>query len=146
MYKKFDIIFCGKESIDYNGGKVPGYLSAILQIPFMNACVGLEIENESLIIQTEIDDGIQISKCNKNIIIAGQKGLVEEKDLRIPSMRGIMTARTKTLEIVKNEEVFDENIETLSFELPEQRSSCKMINSENVKELIELLQNEAKVI
>ena len=47
----------------------------------MNACVGLEIENESLIIQTEIDDGIQISKCNKNIIIAGQKGLVEEKDL-----------------------------------------------------------------
>ena len=144
--KKFDIIFCGKESIDYNGGKVPGYLSAILQIPFMNACVGLEIENESLIIQTEIDDGIQISKCNKNIIIAGQKGLVEEKDLRIPSMRGIMTARTKTLEIVKNEEVFDENIETLSFELPEQRSSCKMIDSENVKELIELLQNEAKVI
>ena len=144
--EKFDIIFCGKESIDYNGGKVPGYLSAILQIPFMNACIGLEIENGSLIIHTEIDEGIQISKCKKNIIIAGQKGLVEEKDLKIPSMRGIMTARTKPLEVLKYDQNTDNDIETLSFELPEQRSSCKMVDSENVKELIDLLQNEAKVI
>ena len=38
---EYEIIFCGKESIDYNGGKIPGFLSSILQLPFMNACVGL---------------------------------------------------------------------------------------------------------
>ena len=143
---EYDIIFCGKESIDYNGGKVPGFLSSMLQLPFMNACVGLEFENESLIVKTEIDDGVELSKCQKPIIIAGQKGLVEEKDLRIPSMRGIMTARTKPLEVINVEDGNNDNINTVSFELPEKRSSCKMVDSENVDELIDLLQNEAKVL
>jgi electron transfer flavoprotein beta subunit len=35
------------------------------------------------------------------LIIGGQKGLVEEKDLRIPNMRGIMTARTKALTVLE---------------------------------------------
>lgn len=145
--KEYDIIFCGKESIDYNGGKVPGFLSSMLSIPFINACVGLEFENETLITKNEIDDGIQLCKCQKPIIIAGQKGLVEEKDLKIPSMRGIMTARTKPLDIINPEENIVENdIKTISFEIPEQKSSCKMVDSENVSELIDLLQNEAKVL
>ena len=144
--KEYDIIFCGKESIDYNGGKVPGFLSSMLKMPFINACVGLDFENETLITKCEIDDGIEISKCQKPIIIAGQKGLVEEKDLRIPSMRGIMTARTKPLEVISPENNIENDIKTISFELPKQKSSCKMINAENVSDLIELLQNEAKVL
>jgi len=144
--KEYDIIFCGKESIDYNGGKVPGFLSSMLSIPFINACVGLDFENEFLITKNEIDDGIQVCKCQKPIIIAGQKGLVQEKDLRIPSMRGIMTARTKPLEVINTENEVKSNIRTISFELPEQKSLCKMIEPENVNELIDLLQNEAKVL
>tara|TARA_Y100001968_G_C19407328_1_gene744403 strand:+ start:242 stop:991 length:750 start_codon:yes stop_codon:yes gene_type:complete len=144
--EKYDIIFCGKESIDYNGGKIPGFLSSILNIPFINACVGLELENELLITKNEIDDGIQTCTCKKPIIVAGQKGLVEEKDLKIPSMRGIMTARTKPLEIITAESIENENIKTIGFELPKEKEACKMVDAENVHELIELLQNEAKVL
>ena len=36
----YDLILCGKESIDYNGGSVPGMLAQLLNIPFVNACVG----------------------------------------------------------------------------------------------------------
>ena len=99
-----------------------------------------------MITKNEIDDGIQTCKCKKPIIIAGQKGLVEEKDLRIPSMRGIMTARTKPLEVISIANIIEDNIETISFELPKEKSTCKMINAENVHELINLLQNEAKVL
>ena len=87
------MIFCGKESIDYNGGKVPGFIAAILNIPFANACIGMEIEGDKVILKNEIDSGVQICESTKPLVIAGQKGLVEEKELRIPSMRGIMMAR-----------------------------------------------------
>ena len=35
---KFDIIFCGRESIDFNGGQVPGFIAAKLNLPFINSC------------------------------------------------------------------------------------------------------------
>ena len=144
--KEYDIIFCGKESIDYNGGKVPGFISSILNIPFINACVGLELENEFLITKNEIDDGIQTCKCKKPIIIAGQKGLVEEKDLRIPSMRGIMTARTKPLEIIESNITSEKNIKIINHDKPLVKSECKIMNEDDVEKLVELLANEAKVI
>jgi electron transfer flavoprotein beta subunit len=78
-------------------------------------------------------------------VIAGQKGLVEEKDLRIPNMRGIMMARKKPLQVV---EAIDSEVLTSAneFEKPENKSTCKMVAAENIDELIDLLHNEAKVI
>ena len=142
----FDLIFCGKESIDYNGGKVPGFIAAILNIPLANGCVGMNIEGEKIIVENEIDNGIQVCQSTKPIVIAGQKGLVEEKELKIPSMRGIMMARNKPLEIIKPEADIGNNVELKAFELPQEKSECKMIDSENVSELITLLRNEAKVL
>ena len=108
----FDIIFCGKESIDYNGGKVPGFIAAILNIPLANGCVGMNIEGENIMVENEIDNGIQICQSKKPIVIAGQKGLVEEKELKIPSMRGIMMARNKPLEVITVEENLEDNFHT----------------------------------
>ena len=142
----FDLIFCGKESIDYNGGKVPGFIAAILNIPLANGCVGMTINGDNITIENEIDNGIQICESKKPIVIAGQKGLVEEKELKIPSMRGIMMARSKPLDIIKTEECFENRIELKEFELPKEKSECKMIDSENINELITLLRNEAKVL
>jgi electron transfer flavoprotein beta subunit len=141
----FDLVLAGKESIDYNGGMVPGMVSALLGYNFVNACVGLEIEGEKATISREIDGGKEILSSNLPLIIAGQKGLVEEKDLRIPNMRGIMMARQKKLTVV--EPISSENsTSTVSFEKPSAKSSCKMVDASNVDELISLLHNEAKVI
>jgi len=141
----FDLILAGKESIDYNGGMVPGMLSAILDYNFVNACVGLEIEGTTATITREIDGGKEILSADLPLIIAGQKGIVEEKDLRIPNMRGIMMARKKPLEVVEPVE-FTPTTESVKFEKPELKSSCKIIDKENLDELISLLHNEAKVI
>jgi len=141
----YDLILAGKESIDYNGGMVPGMLSAILDYNFVNACVGLEIEGTSATITREIDGGKEILSANLPLIIAGQKGIVEEKELRIPNMRGIMMARKKPLTVVDQVE-FSPTSETVKFEKPEPKSSCKIIDKDNLDELVSLLHNEAKVI
>ena len=142
----FDLIFFGRESIDYNGGKVPGFVAEKLNIPFINGCIGLELQNTIIETKREIDSGYEIGTCVLPVVIAGQKGLVEEKDLKIPSMRGIMTARTKPLEIIESAKEDNSILKIKCYHKPAERSQCKMINEKNVEELVELLSNEAKVI
>jgi len=139
----FDLVLAGKESIDYNGGMVPGMLAALLDFNFVNACIGLEIEGNNATVSREIDGGKEILSCNLPLIIAGQKGLVEEKDLRIPNMRGIMMARQKKLTVVEPTQS-DSATTSASFEKPAAKSACKLVD--NVDDLINLLHNEAKVI
>ena len=141
----YDLILAGKESIDYNGGMVPGMISALLDYNFVNACIGLEIENENATIIREIDGGKETLTANLPLVVAGQKGVVEEKDLRIPNMRGIMMARKKPLQVVDSIE-FRNTSESIGFEKPKEKAACKIIDSDNIDELINLLHNEAKVI
>jgi len=141
----YNLVLAGKESIDYNGGMVPGMLAALLDYSFVNACIGLEIDGEKATISREIDGGKEVLSSNLPLVIAGQKGLVEEKDLRIPNMRGIMMARKKPLAVV-DPISYDAKTSVLSFEKPAEKSACKMIDADNVGELVELLHNEAKVI
>jgi len=140
---EFDLILAGKESIDYNGGMVPGMLATLLDFNFVNACIGLEIDGDKATILREIDGGKETLSCNLPLIVAGQKGLVDEKDLRIPNMRGIMMARKKPLTIVEPSQGTATTSST-SFEKPATKSACKIVD--NVDELVSLLHNEAKVI
>jgi electron transfer flavoprotein beta subunit len=141
----YDIIIAGKESLDYNGGMVPGMIAGILGYNFLNSCVSLTVEGANVKAVREIDGGKETVSTALPLIIGCQKGLVEEKDLRIPNMRGIMTARTKTLSIVEpiTAEV---NTKAVKFEKPAAKSAVKLISSDNLDELINLLHNEAKVI
>ncbi|MCK5678080.1 MAG: electron transfer flavoprotein beta subunit/FixA family protein, partial [Flavobacteriaceae bacterium] len=141
----YDLVLAGKESIDYNGGMVPGMTASLLGYNFVNANIGLEINDNIATISREIDGGKEILSANLPLVIAGQKGIVEEKDLRIPNMRGIMMARKKPLQVIEPVS-FDVTTETKSFEKPEAKSACKMIDADNVEELVNLLHNEAKVI
>jgi electron transfer flavoprotein beta subunit len=141
----YDLVIAGKESLDYNGGMVPGMIAGLLGFNFINSCVALTIEGNSVAASREIDGGKEIVNSQLPLIIGGQKGLVEEKDLRIPNMRGIMTARTKVLTII--EPVGGESkTATVKFEKPAPKSAVKLVSADNLDELISLLHNEAKVI
>ncbi len=79
------------------------------------------------------------------MVIGGQKGLVEESDLRIPNMRGIMMARQKPLKVI--DPIAEEPATQVNmYEKPAQKSACKIIAAGDLDELIRLLHNEAKVI
>jgi len=141
----YDLIIAGKESLDYNGGMVPGMIAGLLGFNFINSCVALTIEGNSVTASREIDGGKEIVNSQLPLIIGGQKGLVEEKDLRIPNMRGIMTARTKVLTILEPVGG-DSKTTTVKFEKPAPKSAVKLVSADNLDELISLLHNEAKVI
>jgi len=141
----YDLVLAGKESADYNGQMVPGMLASLTDFNFINACVGIEVEGTAVTATREIDGGNEILSTSFPLVIGGQKGVVEEKDLRIPNMRGIMMARKKPLQVI--EAVGGEaSTSVQSFEKPAPKGAVKLVDADNVDELINLLHNEAKVI
>lgn len=140
---EYDLVICGQESIDYNGGQVGGMVAALLDLPYASPCVGMDIDGNSATVLREIDGGKEKSKMQLPIVIGGKKGLVEEKDLRIPNMRGIMTARTKPL-AVREATSAEPKTSAVKFEKPAPKADVKLVD--NVDELVNLLHNEAKVI
>ncbi|MDT7828142.1 electron transfer flavoprotein subunit beta/FixA family protein [Pricia sp. S334] len=140
---EYDLVIGGRESIDYNGGMVPGILASMLGMNFVNTCIGLEIEGDKATAIREIDGGKETVKADLPLVIGGQKGLVEESDLKIPNMRGIMMARKKALNVVDPVDA-TQATEDVSFDKPAPKGQVKMV--ESVDELVDLLHNEAKVI
>jgi electron transfer flavoprotein beta subunit len=141
----YDVVIAGKESLDYNGGMVPGMIAGILGYNFLNSCTNITVDGANVTAVREIDGGKETVSTTLPVIIGGQKGLVEEKDLRIPNMRGIMTARTKALTILEPVDVAV-NTKAVKFEKPAPKSAVKLVSADNLDELINLLHNEAKVI
>ena len=141
----YDLVIAGRESIDYNGGMVPGMIAGLINANFINNCIGLEIEGTTAKAIREIDGGKETLSATLPLVIGGQKGLVEESDLKIPNMRGIMMARQKPLTILEPVEATAETT-SVKFEKPAPKGAVKLIAPDNLDALIDLLHNEAKVI
>lgn len=141
----YDLVIAGRESIDYNGGMVPGMIAGLTNSNFVNNCISLEIEGTSAKVVREIDGGKETVSTNLPLIVGGQKGIVEESDLRIPNMRGIMMARQKPLTVVEPIDIAPETA-SVKFEKPAPKGAVKLVSSDNLDELVSLLHNEAKVI
>lgn len=139
----YDLVIAGRESIDYNGGMVPGMIAKLAGVSFVNTSIGIEIEAGKATVIREIDGGKETISAKLPLVIGCQKGLVEESDLRIPNMRGIMQARSKPLTVKEPVEASNKT-QSISFEKPAPRGDVKLVD--NVDELINLLHNEAKVI
>ena len=141
----YDLIIAGRESIDYNGGMVPGMLATMIDANFVTNCIGLEIDGTSATAVREIDGGKETVNTALPLVIGGQKGFVEESDLRIQNMRGIMMARKKPLTVLEPADVTPET-KAVSFEKPAPKGAVKLVDADNIDELVSLLHNEAKVI
>jgi len=141
----YDLVIAGRESIDYNGGMVPGMIAALTGMNYLNNCIGLEIEDNQATAIREMDGGKETITSPLPLVIGAQKGLVEESDLRIPNMRGIMMARKKPLTVAEPTQE-GQQVQTVSFEKPAPKGAVKLVDPENIDELISLLHNEAKVI
>jgi len=141
----YDLVIAGRESIDYNGGMVPGMLAGLANANFVTNCIGLEIEGDKVIAIREMDGGKETIETSLPLVIGGQKGLVEESDLKIPNMRGIMMARQKPLKVVEPVSAEDFT-NSVKFEKPAPKGEITLVDPDNVGRLVELLHNEAKVI
>jgi len=138
----FDIIFFGKETIDYNGSEVGALVAEMMELPFVSYVSNLDFDGGKAIVSRDIEGGIEVSEVSGSFVLSAAKGLAEQ---RIANMKGIMMSKRKPLKVVPPVEVADP-ISVKSYSIPEGKSGVKMIDPENMDELVRLLHEEAKVI
>lgn len=139
--KNYDIIFTGKETIDYNSGVVASMIAELLGLPHISVASHLDLSGNTATIEREIEGGSEKVTVNTPFVLGANKGLAEQ---RIPNMRGIMMARKKPITVVPASASFSPLTETVQYEPPKPRESVKLVDS--VDQLVDLLHNEAKAI
>lgn len=140
--KDFDLILTGKETINYNGSQVGGMVAEMLGLPFASVASKLDVDGGTAHIERDVQGGEEVVEGPLPMVISCAKGMSEQ---RIPNMRGIMAARTKPLEVAEPVEAASLT-EVEHFSLPPEKGDVKMIDPDNMDELVSLLHNEAKVI
>lgn len=138
----YDLVFTGRETIDYNGSSIGGMVAELLDLPYISHAVKFSLENGKAVVVREIEGGEETDKALLPLVVSCQKGMAEQ---RIPNMKGIMGARTKPLKVV--EPVAADSLTAIaSFDLPPAKAGVKLIPAENAEELVRLLHEEARVI
>jgi electron transfer flavoprotein beta subunit len=139
-----EIIFFGKQSIDYDDAQVGGLVAEMLGMPSISVVVKLEINDGSIIAEREIEGGHEIVHSKLPVVITTQKGLNEP---RYPSLKGIMDAKRKIIE-EKTIVSVASRVEVLVLRKPAAKATGKIVGTDATAaaELVRLLHEEAKVI
>jgi len=140
----YNLILCGKQSVDDDNSQVGQMLARLLNIPFVSLITKLEISGTNAVVQREVSGGYEVLEVALPAVLTAQKGLNEP---RYPSLKGIMGAKKKPLE--EKTATFDSaTIETTNMEYPPSRPAGRVVGKgvEAVPELVKLLKEEAKII
>jgi electron transfer flavoprotein beta subunit len=153
--RPFDILFFGKTGVGMDQSQVPSMVAEILNLPQATQIAKLEIGDGKIIAHREIEGATETVECSLPVVLAAEKGLNEP---RYPSLKGIMAAKKKPLETL-NLQAVGENAAHFVIQgstvivdgvsLPPPREAGKILKGETkevVKQLVDLLHNEAKVI
>lgn len=138
----YDLVFTGKETIDYNGSSIGGMIAEMMDAPYISLATKFDLNGTTATVVREIEGGEETAEVALPVVVSCQKGVAEQ---RIPNMRGIMAARTKPLKVVEPAAV-DALTTVVSFELPPAKAGVKLVAPDNVEELVRLLHEEAKAI
>ena len=138
----YDIIFTGKETIDHNGSEVGAMIAEYLDMPFISYASKLDMSGNMATVERDIEGGVEIVEVQTPFVISAAKGMAEQ---RIPNMMGIMKAKSKPLSVVAAQPFADLAVIS-KFDLPPAKAGVKMVNPEDMEELVRLLHEEAKVI
>lgn len=137
----YDLVFTGKETIDYNGSSIGGMVAELLDMPYISLATKFDLNGTTATINREIEGGEETAELSLPVVVSCQKGVAEQ---RIPNMKGIMSARTKPLKVVEPSAV-DALTSIASFELPPAKAGVKLVSPDTPEELVRLLHEEARV-
>jgi electron transfer flavoprotein beta subunit len=138
--EQYDLVFTGKETIDFNSSSIGGMVAELLDMPYVSLACKFEINGTTATINREIEGGEEVNEVVLPVVVSCQKDMAAQ---RIPNMRGIMAARTKPLHVIEPVAV-DALTTIVKYELPPARQSVKLISPDNVAELARLLRDEVK--
>jgi electron transfer flavoprotein beta subunit len=140
----FDLILFGKLAVDDSNHQVGAMVAELLGLPCITTVSHLTIGNGVVEAEREIEGGVEVSTCALPAVITCDKGL---NTPRLPSLKGIMAAKKKPLE-VKPVSLGGGSLTVLSLVPPPERKAGRIVGegSDAVPELVRLLRSEAKVI
>lgn len=138
----YDLIFTGKETIDYNSSSIGGIVAELVDAPYISLATKFDVAGNTVTVTREIEGGEETNEIELPVVVSCAKGVAEQ---RIPNMRGIMAARTKPLKVVEPAAI-DALTSVVSYELPPAKAGVKLVAADNVAELVRLLHEEAKAI
>jgi len=138
----YDIIFTGKETIDYNGSLVGGMIAGLLDIPFISLASHLTLNGDTAVVTRDIEGGTENIEVTGPFVLSAAKGMAEQ---RIPNMRGIMSAKTKPLQVIAPVTA-ESLVKFTAFHVPAAKKAVTMVDPGNMDELVRLLHEEAKSI
>lgn len=139
---KYDIIFTGKETIDYNSSSIGGMIAELVDAPYLSLATKFDVNSNTATVTREIEGGEEVCEVALPVVVSCQKGVAEQ---RIPNMRGIMASRSKPLKVVEPAAI-NALTNIASFDLPPAKAGVKLVAADNVAELVRLLHEEAKAI
>jgi len=140
-----DLILTGKIGVDSEQAQVPLYLAEFLGLPQATGIVKLEIGNGKVTVERETDIGLEKWELPLPAILTCEKGLNEP---RLPTLKGIMMAKKKTIEEKEIEISSEPSVLKLKLEPPPEKAAGRIIDApfpENVRELIRLLREEGTI-
>ena len=138
----YDLVFTGKETIDFNGSSIGGMVAELLGLPYISLATKFEWSATTATVTREIEGGEETDEVVLPVVVSCQKGMAEQ---RIPNMKGIMGARAKPLKVIEPVNA-DPLTTVVSFELPPVKAGVKLVAADNPAELVRLLHEEAKLI
>ena len=140
--KGYDLILTGKETIDYNGSELGAMIAEMLDQPYVSYASHMDVTGTTASIKRDIEGGVELLDVDLPAVVSAAKGMAEQ---RIPNMRGIMMAKRKPLEVIAASGGTS-HVAVKSYTLPEDKGSVRLIEPDNMDELVRLLHEEAKVI
>ena len=139
-----DLVFMGKQAIDDDCNQTGQMLAALLNWPQATFASKIEVKDKSLEVTREVDEGLEVIEVNTPSIVTCDLRLNEPRYASLPN---IMKAKKKPLD-TQNADVFGVDIaprlKIVKVEEPESRASG--VKVADVKELVNKLKDEAKVI
>src|SRR4030095_1812788 len=109
-------------------------VAELLDIPYVSLATKFELGGSKATVTREIEGGEEICEVQLPVVVSCQKGVAEQ---RIPNMRGVMAERTKPLKEIDTRAT-DALTSIKSFELPAPKAGVKLVDPENVDELVRL--------
>jgi electron transfer flavoprotein beta subunit len=75
----YDLIFTGKETIDYNGSSIGGMVAELVDAPYVSLATLFELNGTTATITREIEGGEEICEVNLPVVVSCQKGVAEQR-------------------------------------------------------------------
>ena len=140
----YDLILFGKQSADSSNGVVGAIVGELLGMATVTGISKLEISGSAGSAKREIEGGQEFVEFPLPAVLTIDQGL---NTARYPALKGIMAAKKKPLE-VKSAQLGEQTVSVVQMELPAERAPGRIIGegAAAVPELVQLLQNEAKVL